>query len=265
MTGPSHPAPAPAPALTVPTGSALAFERVTKTYRVGTVEVHALNGCDLTIEAGTVTAVTGASGSGKSTLLHLAAGMIGPTAGTVRVAGQDLAGRSVAQLAALRRRSVGVVFQQFNLLPTLTAVENVTLPLEMDGMAMRDARQRAVDALRQVGIDGPLDRYPDDLSGGQQQRVAIARAIVVPRAVVLADEPTGALDTLTGDRIMERFCDLAAAGAAVVVVTHEPRVAAFADRVVTLRDGKRVADTGAAIDRHPVAGPAGVATGVGVP
>jgi putative ABC transport system ATP-binding protein len=167
------------------------------------------------------------------------------------VAGTDLAGRSAAELAALRREAVGVVFQQYNLIPTLTAEENVTLPLELDGVRYRAAKAIAATALDAVGIDRPHDRYPDDLSGGQQQRVAIARAVAVPRRVVLADEPTGALDTATGDRIMDLFRSVADGGAAVVVVTHEPRVAAFADRVVTLRDGRRVSDTAVAVAREP--------------
>ncbi len=224
----------------------LSFRGVSKTYRHGLVEVAAVSDVDLDIAAGTVTAIMGPSGSGKSTLLHLAAGMVIASAGSVRIADTDLTGRTPAELARLRRTDVGVVFQQYNLLPSLTAVENVTLPLELDGMGIRPARTIAEAALERVGIDRPFDRYPDDLSGGQQQRVAIARAVAVPRRVVLADEPTGALDTQTGDRIMELFAELAADGAAVIVVTHEPRVAAYADRVITLRDGRRVTDTSSA-------------------
>ncbi len=229
----------------------LEFRQVTKTYRHGLVDLTAVRAIDLAVPPGSVTAVMGPSGSGKSTLLHLAAGMVAATSGTVHVAGTDLTGRRPAELAALRRRTVGVVFQQYNLLPTLTAVENVTLPLELDGMALRRARVVAEAALEQVGIERPYTRYPDDLSGGQQQRVAIARAVAVPRAVILADEPTGALDSLTGDLVMGLFGDLAHAGAAVVVVTNEPRVASFADRVVTLRDGRRVADTSVEVPRDP--------------
>ena len=229
------------------TEPALLLRGVSKTYRHGIVDITAVRDLDLAIAPGSVTALTGASGSGKSTVIHLAAGMVVATAGTVRVAGTDLGGRSPAELAALRRTSVGVVFQQYNLVPSLTALENVTLPLELEGTDQRTARQLARDALEQVEVPAPHDRYPDDLSGGQQQRVAIARAIAVPRRVVLADEPTGALDTLTGDKVMELLRTIAEGGAAVVVVTHEPRVASFADRVVTLRDGRRVADTGAAV------------------
>jgi putative ABC transport system ATP-binding protein len=236
--------------MTTPT---LSFRATTKTYHHGIVEVPAVRDVDLDLMPGSVTAIMGPSGSGKSTLLHLAAGMVIATAGHVLVNGDDVGRRSPADLARLRRTDVGVVFQQYNLLPTLTALENVTLPLELDGMSLRQARGIAEAALERVGIDPPLDRYPDDLSGGQQQRVAIARAVAVPRRLVLADEPTGALDTQTGDRIMELFSSLAEEGAAVLVVTHEPRVAGYADRVVTLRDGRVVSDTASRPSRPHVA------------
>ena len=221
----------------------LQLHGATKTYRHGTVDVAALRGIDLEVDAGSLTAVMGPSGSGKSTLLHLAAGMVGATSGLVRVAGMDLAGRSPAELAALRRHTVGVVFQQYNLVPSLTALENVTLPLDLEGGSLRDIQAVGRTALERVGVEEPYSRYPDDLSGGQQQRVAIARAVAVPRKVILADEPTGALDTITGDRILDLFRELADDGAAVLIVTHEPRVASYADRVITIRDGKRAADT----------------------
>ena len=229
------------------TEPAVRFQQVSKTYRHGMVDVVAVRDLDVALEHGTVTAITGSSGSGKSTLLHLAAGLVQPTAGSVRIGGTDLAGRSPAELAALRRTKVGVVFQQYNLVPSLTALENVTLPLEYDGLDRREATRLASEALERVGVPEPHDRYPDDLSGGQQQRIAIARAVAVPRDVVLADEPTGALDTVTGDRIMDLLVGLADDGAAVVIVTHEPRVASHASRVVTLRDGRRVGDTGAMV------------------
>jgi len=233
------------------TEAVLTLRQVSKAYRHGMVDVVAVRDLDLQLDAGTVTAIMGPSGSGKSTVLHLAAGMVHATHGIIRVDGMELAGRSPAELAQLRRTKVGVVFQQYNLVPSLTAIENVTLPLELDGMGVREARAIATEALERVEVPTPHDRYPDDLSGGQQQRVAIARAIAVPRRLVLADEPTGALDTLTGDKIMDLFCSLAENGAAVAVVTHEPRVASFASRVVTLRDGRRVSDTGAAVAADP--------------
>lgn len=223
----------------------LVFEAVRCSFGRGPKSVTAVDDVSLDLEAGVLTALMGPSGSGKSTLLHLAAGMVQPTSGTVRVEGREVPAMSAAASAALRRERVGVVFQAYNLIPTLTAIENVTLPMEFAGTSTRTARSAAVEALQRVGIPEPFDRYPDDLSGGEQQRVAIARAVAVPRAVVLADEPTGALDTATSDRVMELFVEVAAAGAAVLVITHEPRVASFADRVVSLRDGRIVGDTAA--------------------
>lgn len=250
------------------TNSILTFRGVSKTYRHGLVEVAAVRDVDLQVAPGTITAIMGPSGSGKSTLLHLAAGMVIATAGSVEIAGHALKDLAPAGLARLRRTDVGVVFQQYNLLPTLTAIENVTLPLELDGLGIRQARSIAEAALERVGIEPPLDRYPDDLSGGQQQRVAIARAVAVPRKVVLADEPTGALDTRTGDKVMDLFAELASDGAAVVVVTHEPRVAAYADRVVTLRDGEKVSDTSSTLGTRPsqaIGGPSPWSAGADVP
>lgn len=222
----------------------LTFDAVTCRFGAGPTTITAVDDVSLYLEAGQLTALVGPSGSGKSTLLHLAAGMVRPTAGTVRVIEHDVAAMSAAASARMRRDTVGIVFQAYNLVPTLTAIENVTLPLEFAGAPMQQARDAATTALERVGISQPFDRYPDDLSGGEQQRVAIARAVAVPRAVVLADEPTGALDTTTSDLVMELFVEIAAAGAAVLVITHEPRVASFADRVVSLRDGRLVSDTG---------------------
>ena len=210
---------------------------VTRVHGSGAAEVVALRGVSMSVEAGELVAVMGPSGSGKSTLLHLAGGLDSPTNGRVVVEGTDLGSLPVAALARLRRRAVGYVFQDFNLIPALTAVENVALPRELDGVPWRAARRDAERALDEVGIGELAGRFPDDMSGGQQQRVAIARALVGERRLVLADEPTGALDSQTGEsvlRLLRARCD---AGAAGVLVTHEARHAAWADRVVFLRDG----------------------------
>jgi putative ABC transport system ATP-binding protein len=222
----------------------LQLRRVARVHGTGATEVRALESVDLEVAAGELVAVMGPSGSGKSTLLGLAGGLDRPTSGAVTVEGTDHATLVPAELAALRRRSVGYVFQSFNLLPALTAAENVALPLELDGTRPRAARTAALSALEAAGAAEVADRFPDDLSGGEQQRVAIARGLVGDRRLLLADEPTGALDSVTGDavlRLLRARCD---AGAAAVLVTHEPRYAAWADRVVHLRDG-RVVETGA--------------------
>lgn len=187
----------------------------------------------------------GPSGSGKSTVLQLAGGLDTPTSGTVEVAGVDVGGLSSSGRAALRRKHIGYVFQDFNLLPTLTAGENVALPQELDGVRRRQARRDARAALREVDLTELIDRFPDQMSGGQQQRVAIARALVGDRRLVLADEPTGALDSATGELVLALPRARADAGAAVVLVTHEARHAAWADRVVFLRDGRMVDTAGA--------------------
>jgi len=219
----------------------LELRDVVKRYGTGAGEVRALSGVSLIVPPGEVVAVMGPSGCGKSTLLHLAGGLEDPSAGAVLVDGQDVTTMSVAARAALRRRDVGYVFQRLNLVPSLTAVENVTLPLELDGVASREARARATDALHAVGLHHQLDRFPDDFSGGQQQRIAIARCVVAERRLLLADEPTGSLDTLNSDEIIELLAGLPARfGTAVVLVTHEPRFASWADRVVFLRDGRIV-------------------------
>ena len=210
----------------------------------GATAVHALNEVSLAVAPGELVAVMGPSGSGKSTLLHLAGGLDRPDAGSVVVEGTDLVGLSRVALAALRRRAIGYVFQDFNLIPALTAAENVSLPRELDGVASRRARTEARAALAEVGIEELADRFPDDISGGEQQRVAIARALVGERRVVLADEPTGALDSQTGEAVLRLLRGRCDAGAAVVLVTHEARYAAWADRVAFLRDGVMVDETG---------------------
>ena len=221
----------------------LEIRGLTRVHGSGESEVHALRGVDLTVVAGELVAVMGPSGSGKSTLLTIAGGLDSPTEGTVAIEGTVLGALSRKQLAALRRRSVGYVFQDFNLIPALTAAENVALPRELDGDSTRAARRLALTALDEVGIPELADRFPDDMSGGQQQRVAIARAIVGDRRLVLADEPTGALDTETGEQVLRLLRTRCDAGAAGVLVTHEARHAAWADRVVFLRDGLAVDQT----------------------
>ncbi|MXG91254.1 ABC transporter ATP-binding protein [Nocardioides flavescens] len=223
----------------------LELRDVTRVHGEGEAAVQALRGVSFAAYAGELVAVMGPSGSGKSTLLTLAGGLDTPTSGVVSVEGVDLAGAGAVGRARMRRTSLGYVFQDFNLIPALTAAENVALPLELDGRSGREARALAREALAEVGITELADRFPDHMSGGQQQRVAIARAVVGERRLVLADEPTGALDTETGEdvlRLLRARCD---AGAAGVMVTHEARHAAWADRVVFLRDGVVVDETGA--------------------
>jgi putative ABC transport system ATP-binding protein len=226
----------------------LRLRSVSRTHGSGETAVHALRGVDLAVAPGELVAVMGPSGSGKSTLLHVAGGLDTPSSGEVLVEGRDLAALSPAQVAAVRRRSVGYVFQDLNLVPSLSAVENVALPLELDGVPGRRARREAGAALDEVGIGELAGRFPDDMSGGQQQRVAIARALVGPRRLLLADEPTGALDSTTGEEVLRVLRARCEAGAAGVLVTHEARHAAWADRVVFLRDGVVVDQSG------PVAG-----------
>lgn len=216
----------------------LTMRRVGKTHGRGAQRVDALVDIDLDIVPGEFVAITGRSGSGKTTLLNVAGALDEPTTGNVYVEGQDLGDLSRTELARIRRVSVGYVFQQFNLLPALTAAENVSLPLELDGMSPRDARGHAETSLAEVGLEGMGDRFPDQLSGGEQQRVAIARGLVGPRRLLLADEPTGALDEMTGESILQLLRDRCEAGASALMVTHEPAFAAYADRVVRLRDGK---------------------------
>jgi putative ABC transport system ATP-binding protein len=219
---------------------------VTRIHGTGDTAVHALRGINLAVVPGELVAVMGPSGSGKSTLLTLAGGLDSPTAGEVIVEGTRLSALTRRQVAALRRRSLGYVFQDFNLIPALTAAENVSLPRELDGVRPRSARREALAALAEVGIEELADRFPDDMSGGQQQRVAIARALVGDRRLVLADEPTGALDSETGEAVLRLLRNRVDAGAAGILVTHEARHAAWADRVIFLRDGLMVDETGAA-------------------
>jgi putative ABC transport system ATP-binding protein len=223
----------------------LELRRVSKIYGSGPAEVHALREVDLTVERGELVAVMGPSGSGKSTLLTIAGSLEAPTSGHAIVDGIDLETVSASDKAKLRRRSIGYVFQDFNLLPGLTAIENVTLPLELDGVSSKPARLAALEAMEELDVVDRIDRYPDELSGGERQRVAIARAIVGGRGLLLADEPTGALDSINGEGVMRLLRAATHRGVASVVVTHEAQLASWADRVVFLRDGLVVDQTAA--------------------
>jgi putative ABC transport system ATP-binding protein len=224
--------------------SVLSFAEVSRAYRSGDVTVHALDGLTLDVAAGELVAVMGPSGSGKSTLLAIGGGLDTPTSGQVRVEGIALDGLSETALARLRRDRIGYVFQDFNLVSGLTAAENVAVPRELAGVSARAARAEALAALAEVGLAGEADRFPDQLSGGQQQRVAVARALIGKRRLLLADEPTGALDSATGQAILDLIRSRVDAGAAGVLVTHDARFASWADRIVFLRDGRLVDSTG---------------------
>jgi putative ABC transport system ATP-binding protein len=223
--------------------SALELRRVSKIYGSGPSEVNALSEVDLSVERGELVAVMGPSGSGKSTLLTIAGSLEEASSGEVLVDGVDLASVSRSDRARMRRQSIGYVFQDFNLLPGLTAVENVTLPLELDGVRARAAHATGLRALEELDVAERAERYPDELSGGERQRVAIARAIVGDRGLLLADEPTGALDSLNGEAVMRLLRAATRRGVAGVVVTHEAQLASWADRVVFLRDGRVVDQT----------------------
>lgn len=223
----------------------LRLENVSRVHGRGAAEVHALRGVDLAVHPGELVAVMGPSGSGKSTLLTLAGGLDTPTSGRVLVEERSLGDLSRKQLAAVRRRAVGYVFQDYNLVPALTAAENIALPRELDGISSRAARREALAALEELDLADLADRFPDEMSGGQQQRVAIARALIGDRRLVLADEPTGALDSTTGEAVLAVLRARCDAGAAAMMVTHEARHAAWADRVVFLRDGSVVDEAGA--------------------
>jgi putative ABC transport system ATP-binding protein len=206
----------------------------------------ALAGADLTVGAGEVVSTMGPSGSGKSTLLHCAAGLTTPDAGSVRYAGHDLFDLSDVRRSALRRREFGFVFQFGQLVPELTALQNVALPLRLDGVSRRAAERRTAGWLDRLGLADKAKARPGELSGGQQQRVAVARALVTGPKVIFADEPTGALDSVSGEQVMEMLTDAAReSGAAVVLVTHDPRIAAYADRGIVVRDGRTVCPAGA--------------------
>ena len=220
----------------------LQAREATRDYASKAGLVRALGPVTFSVHTGELVAVMGPSGSGKSTLLALAGALDTPTSGSLEVAGRDLAQLAPRELSRLRRTVIGFVFQDFNLLPGLTAAENVSLPLELDGVSLRRAREHAHEALSRVELGDLASRFPDDLSGGEQQRVAIARAFVGPRQLLLADEPTGALDSVTGELVMRSLRTQCDEGRTAVVVTHDPSHAAWADRVLYLRDGRLVGD-----------------------
>lgn len=213
-----------------------------KTYSMGDMTIRALDGVSLTIEAGEYVAIMGSSGSGKSTFMNLLGALDRPTSGLLRVAGEDLGRLGPEGVARFRNRTIGFVFQQFNLLPRTSAVENVALPLVYAGMPHPERRQRALARLQQLGLGERTDHQPSQLSGGQQQRVAIARALVNDPQILLADEPTGALDSKTSDDIMAIFDQLNREGITVILVTHEQEVADHARRQIVFRDGRVVED-----------------------
>jgi len=216
----------------------IALSEVHKVFRQGETEVRALAGVSLEVAAGEFVAVRGPSGSGKSTLLHLIGGLDVPSAGEIRIDGAALSRLSDDELTVFRRRKIGFVFQFFNLLPTLSAEENVALPLLLDGVRARDARPRARVALEQVGLGHRGRHRPDELSGGEMQRAAVARALVIDPRLILADEPTGNLDTATGAQILGLIRRAnAERGCTVILVTHDPRAATYGTRVITLKDG----------------------------
>ncbi len=220
--------------------SLLELHQITKLYGEGDTAVRALDEIDLSVDEGHLVAVMGPSGSGKSTLLTIAGSLEDPTTGDVRIGGVSLARMSRNDRARLRRRTIGYVFQDFNLLPGLTAVENVALPLELDGVPARKAHAIGRAALEQLGLEARAGHYPDQLSGGERQRVAIARSVVGERRLLLADEPSGALDSASGEAVMRLIREACKRGVAAVVVTHDAHLASWADRMVFIRDGRAV-------------------------
>jgi putative ABC transport system ATP-binding protein len=234
--------------------STLELRQVSKVYGQGAAEVHALREVSLEVDAGMMVVVMGPSGSGKSTLLTIAGSLEEPTSGQVLVAGRDIVTMPRNDKARLRRRSIGYVFQDFNLLPGLTAAENVALPLELDGVGARKAREAGLRALDGLGLADRASNYPDQLSGGERQRVAIARAVVGDRQLLLADEPSGALDSANGQAVMRMIHAACQQGVAAVVVTHDTQLASWADRVVFIRDGSLIDQAAPAPGPEPLIG-----------
>ena len=228
------------------TSAILSLRGVTKTYGSGELEVHALRGIDLDVPEGDFLAITGPSGSGKSTLMHILGCLDIPTDGTYELAGVDVSQMSESELAQVRNREIGFVFQQFNLLHSQSALRNVELPLVYAGGGRAERQARAAEALGRVGLGDRLDHRPTQLSGGQQQRVSVARALVTDPAMILADEPTGNLDSVATQDVLELFHELHAQGRTVVVITHEPDVAAQAAHAVRISDGQLDTEVAAA-------------------
>lgn len=213
------------------------MKNITKTYQMGTQQVHALRGVDLQVKKGEFVAIMGPSGSGKSTLMNVIGCLDAPTSGTYILDDVDVSQMNDNQQARVRNKRIGFVFQQFNLLPRTTALKQVALPLMYAGVSWSERMTRAKEALSRVGLAERMDHKPDELSGGQQQRVAIARALAPSPSIILADEPTGALDTATGEEILGIFKQLNEQGITIVVITHDPEVAAQAKRTIWIRDG----------------------------
>ena len=220
----------------------ISTDHLVKIYKLGDYEIHALRGIDLSIEKGAFVAIMGPSGSGKSTLMHILGCLDRPTEGRYLLDGEDVSSLDRNSLAGIRNQKIGFVFQSFNLLSRTTALENVELPLLYNGSQSKDLTQRALKALSLVGLEGREHHYPNKLSGGQQQRVAIARALVNDPSIILADEPTGNLDTRTSIEVMEIFQSLNQKGITIILITHEKDIAAYAKRNITFRDGKIVKD-----------------------
>ena len=220
------------------------IENVTKVYHMGEIEVHALRGVSLQIEKGDFLTIMGPSGSGKSTLMNVLGCLDSPTEGSYHLHGQDVSRLSDTQLAHIRNREIGFVFQQFNLLPRTTALRQVELPLIYAGLGARERRERARAALEAVGLGDRMGHRPDELSGGQQQRVAAARALVTEPSIIMADEPTGNLDTKSGEEVLRVFQKLNEQGITVIFVTHDPEIAEYSRRTIQLRDGLIERDEG---------------------
>jgi putative ABC transport system ATP-binding protein len=222
--------------------SIITMANIRKVYDTGKVKVEALKGIDLEVEAGEFVAIVGPSGSGKSTLMNLLGCLDTPTEGVYQIGGENVAGVTRDQLAEIRNRRVGFVFQNFNLLPHISAQENVEMPMLFGGISVRERRERAAELLTRVGLGDRLDHKPTELSGGQMQRVAIARSLAMNPDIILADEPTGNLDTSSGTDIMSIFNELWTGGSTLIIITHDPALAKRASRIVEIRDGKITRD-----------------------